>query len=466
MATVIGTYYGPWVGPSANKQFRPAAQFQYTQTGDSGWYVQARYWLEVYNATDVYVWANITTSWAGLIGVSSSGNYGDTGWVDLGWIAYGASFEWNCNAHYYSSSYTLYESAVDPTSYEVPRPTYTVAYDANGGTGVPTSQTKTYGITLKLSETAPKKSGYAFLGWSTSKTATSAKYSAGGDYTENASVTLYAIWRKKITITYDANGGTGAPAAQSGYVYNSATSKNFELSTTAPKKDGHIFRGWSKSKTADSASYTGGKIYTFSANTTLYAVWEINTYPVTYDANGGTGAPAEQTKIYNATLKLSSVVPTRYGYAFLGWSTTATGSVAYHPGDNYTDNKAVKLYAIWQLIVYTVTFDATTNGGTVSEETRLVSHGNVIGDLPTAKRQYYKFIGWFTQPVDGTKIAADVAVTSDVTLYAQFVIDASLFEYVNGKWEPNIVFENVNGENKKVFAFEYVDGKWVQGIGG
>lgn len=74
--------------------------------------------------------------------------------------------------------------------------TYTVSYNANGGTGAPSSQTKTYGQTLTLSSTKPTRTGYTFLGWSTSSTATSATYSAGGSYTANTSATLYAVWQK------------------------------------------------------------------------------------------------------------------------------------------------------------------------------------------------------------------------------------------------------------------------------
>ena len=77
---------------------------------------------------------------------------------------------------------------------------YTVSYNANGGTGAPSSQTKTHGVTLTLSSTKPTRSGYTFLGWSTSSSATSPTYYAGGSYTGNANVTLYAVWHKH---TYD-----------------------------------------------------------------------------------------------------------------------------------------------------------------------------------------------------------------------------------------------------------------------
>lgn len=76
--------------------------------------------------------------------------------------------------------------------------TYTINYDANGGIGAPASQTKKYNVTLKLSTVIPSKKGYTFLGWSTSATATSATYSAGGNYTKNSNCTLYAVWSSAV----------------------------------------------------------------------------------------------------------------------------------------------------------------------------------------------------------------------------------------------------------------------------
>ena len=75
---------------------------------------------------------------------------------------------------------------------------YTISYDANGGSGAPDSQLKIHGTALTLSSVKPTRSGYAFLGWSTNKNATSATYAAGGSYTANASTTLYAVWEKRL----------------------------------------------------------------------------------------------------------------------------------------------------------------------------------------------------------------------------------------------------------------------------
>ncbi len=74
--------------------------------------------------------------------------------------------------------------------------TYTVSYNANGGSGAPSKQTKTHGTELTLSSVKPTRTGYTFLGWSTSRTATTATYLSGGKFTTDANTTLYAVWQK------------------------------------------------------------------------------------------------------------------------------------------------------------------------------------------------------------------------------------------------------------------------------
>ena len=202
--------------------------------------------------------------------------------------------------------------------------TYTVSYNANGGSNAPASQTKVHGVTLTLSSSVPYRFNYEFVGWSTGSSATVATYTAGGSYTGNASVTLYAVWKYKpatYTVSYDANGGTGAPGRQT-----KTYGVTLTLTTLIPTRRNYSFVGWSKDRNATSASYTAGSSYTDNTDVTLYAVWQYNpeTYTVRYDANGGTGAPASQTKTYGVPLTLSAVKPMRAGYDFLGWSTDPT----------------------------------------------------------------------------------------------------------------------------------------------
>ena len=86
----------------------------------------------------------------------------------------------------------------------------------------------------------------------------------------------------------------------------------------------------------------------------MYAVWKANAYTISYNANGGSGAPSSQTKEYGTNISLSKITPTRTGYKFIGWHTSAsdTGAkvISYNPGDVYKKNDDLKLYAVWEKI--------------------------------------------------------------------------------------------------------------------
>ena len=75
----------------------------------------------------------------------------------------------------------------------------------------------------------------------------------------------------------------------------------------------------------------------------------LQTHTVTYNANGGSGAPAAQTKYYGTVLILSSTTPTRSGYKFIGWGTSSTDTTPdYQPGGQYGADANITLYAIWE----------------------------------------------------------------------------------------------------------------------
>ena len=156
--------------------------------------------------------------------------------------------------------------------------------------------------------------------------------------------TMYAS-TSLIIVSYNANGGSGAPVNQLKHY-----GKTLTLSSTIPTRTGYIFKGWSASQTATSASWSAGGSYTKNAPIILYAVWEAVTYTVSYDANGGFGAPGSQTKTHGQDLTLSTVVPTRTNYNFKGWGTSASAtSATYSAGGTYSTDEAITLYAIWEL---------------------------------------------------------------------------------------------------------------------
>lgn len=101
--------------------------------------------------------------------------------------------------------------------------TYTVSYNANGGTGAPSSQTKTHDVTLTLSSTLPTRTGYTFNRWNTSSTGVGTDYSSGGSYTNNVTVTLYAIWIQNASVT--------TPTSLNAYVQSSSIYVSFDGGT-------------------------------------------------------------------------------------------------------------------------------------------------------------------------------------------------------------------------------------------
>ena len=102
----------------------------------------------------------------------------------------------------YSLVDTNTETTLATTSVKVTvtAPTYTVRYDANGGTRAPTAQTKVYQNSLTLSNSQPTREGYSFVGWATS-TNGPVQYKPGGQYTANQNVTLYAVWSPQNSVT-------------------------------------------------------------------------------------------------------------------------------------------------------------------------------------------------------------------------------------------------------------------------
>ena len=345
-------------------------------------------------------------------------------------VPYRTNYEfvgWSASSSATTATYTAGESYTGNVSvtlfavWKYKPATYTVSYDANGGTGAPGRQTKTYGVTLTLTTLIPTRRNYSFVGWSKDRNATSASYTAGGSYTDNADVTLYAVWRydpETYSIRYNANGGTGAPANQS-----KTYGVPLTLSAVKPTRAGYEFLGWATSRNATTSEYAPGERYTDEESVTFYAVWRYipKTYTVSYDANGGGNTPASQTKTEDVTLILTSTIPTRYGYTFKGWAMSSSAtSATYQSGGSYTANESVTLYAVWEINTYTVSFDA--NGGTNAPNPQRKTHGqNLILTVAIPTRPNHVFLGWAADS-SATSIAyapgATYTAEEDVTLYA------------------------------------------------
>lgn len=162
--------------------------------------------------------------------------------------------------------------------------------------------------------------------------------------TLSASGTITVPAKPSYTITYNANGGSNAPGKQI-----KVHDANLVLSSGKPTRSGYIFEGWATTSSG-SVVYKPGDTYKSNKNITLYAIWQQSTFTIAYDANGGIRAPDDQIKTYGTDLELSKVQPTKKDYKFIGWGTSAFDTTAkYQPGEMYTANANIVLYAIWVL---------------------------------------------------------------------------------------------------------------------
>lgn len=286
------------------------------------------------------------------------------------------------------ASYTANASA---TLYAVwQKNTYTVSYNANGGTGAPSSQTKTYGVTLTLSSTKPTRASfvnddgatvsYTFKGWATSASASTVAYKAGGSYTANASATLYAVWAVTTTIsTYDISYETGDGTEVASQVKTKGTA--ITLSSTIPTRDGFTFSKWNTASDGSGTSYNAGATYSTDADLVLYAIWTPWTHTVNFNINGGSGSvPSSFTKTGGVDQVLSEVVPVKDGNICFAWATNADGSgKVYYAGDAYDNEQnggTVVLYAKWDatdILIYT---DGNCKARIFVEDEDLLGFGN------------------------------------------------------------------------------------------
>lgn len=192
----------------------------------------------------------------------------------------------------------------------------------------------------------------------------------GGGYIRPEQIVVGSGGTKiKHYVTFNANGGSGAPSRQT-KMYGSVLT----LSNTRPSRTGYTFVKWCTNTAGTGTSYNPGGQYGVDSDVTLYAIWKANTWIVSYNANGGSGAPGNQTKTYGQTLTLSSTRPYRTNYNFVGWGTSSSSmSPSYQPGGAYTANSGITLYAIWSLAytkprISNLRVDRCTSNGTVSDE--------------------------------------------------------------------------------------------------
>ncbi len=284
------------------------------------------------------------------------------------------------------------------------------------------SRVMRYGDLTKLP--VPTKIGYDFVGYTGSNGTTPEQtITVTNNLTKQKQYTLN--WQpKNITVTLDPNGGSGG--TQKVY-YTFDTTEYFSdaahtHSITAieiPTRTGYRFKGYYNENTAvavnpryitnDGTINASGPycLYDRYDDSTVYAMWDANSYTVHFNANGGSGSMNDESFTYGTSKALTANLFTKTGYAFTGWDTSSSGTkVVYSDGQSVstltsTADATVNLYAVWTANTYTIKFDP--NGGTFKNSdlitTELGTFGSSngyslgnISDYPT--RTGYAFKGW------------------------------------------------------------------------
>ncbi|MBO5349738.1 MAG: InlB B-repeat-containing protein [Clostridia bacterium] len=290
-------------------------------------------------------------------------------------------------------------------------PTLTVNPNGNSYTITP-GNTQTQ-ISVDI-EAIDNESGISKItyGWSSSNTEEPTQWidSANGATIENTvSGGTYYLWTQVIDnagniadqkvseaytvnyqVVYNANGGENAPES---------TIKVHEtdliLSSETPTRTGYTFKGWATTKTATTPDYTVKGTYNTDAAVTLYAVWEVNTYNITYNTNGGTfETEPDSTYTYGNTQTLPT--PTKEGYTFEGWyeDETLTNKITQINADKYGD---LNLYANYTANKYTVQYDGNgeTSGEVASQDATYDQNITIANNGFT--KTGYTFVSWNTK---------------------------------------------------------------------
>lgn len=240
-----------------------------------------------------------------------------------------------------------------------------------------------------------------------------------------------------FTVTFNNGGGTGA--AQTFTYTDSAALATANGTATGTKPEasfsrtGYDFKGWSTTNGATTAAITSAGSIATAVGTptnggtyTLYAVWGPKTYTITYSAGSGvTGVtvPSAGSATHGSNFTVSSTTPTRTGYKFDGWTSSAGGSVAAGGTiSNVTSN--ITLTAKW-IARYTVSYNGNGhNSGTAPTTVTVDSGGSTTAAANPFTKTGSTFTGWNTAANgSGTAYAAGATIsniTSNITLYAQW----------------------------------------------
>lgn len=414
----------------------------------------------------------------GIANVSGSGTYVYGAWATISaTCSTGYDFNyWSNNGGSSSSFGVKVTSDLSYTAYGKPQ-THTVSYNANGGSGAPGNQTKTYGYVLTLSSQKPTRTGYIFNYWDGSDGGT---YYPGSSFGTDADTVLTAHWTP-ITyyVSYNKNKPDKASHDVSGimtnskHAYDNGISGNGYsncLSSNQFSLKGWSFKNWNTKADGTGVSYSNNSnIKNLTKKNgevvTLYAQWEPNIYMLLFEDEDATTPGSlmiyekydhgwyndqdTKNKITNIT------IPKKVGMEFKGYNTKEDGTGIKYiddkgnilASDHAFDSQYLYVYAQWTPATYKVDLDnqdATIAGTKVMYEKYSV--GFFSNSVTTTKftndkitipaKSNYTFAGYWTKQNTWETSLGEKIINNDGTINnvnTKFVENSKLY----AKWIPN-----------------------------
>ena len=357
---------------------------------------------------------------------------------------------------------------------------------------------------------ATVNSGYQIVGWSKESNANPTTWSLNKSGTTacNKGTTIYLVAKNPnpttkytYTLNYDANGGTGAPSADSWSTTDAAIRyHSFTVKNTIPTREGYVFKGWKANDGSDTI-YTGGMTCAVSqygndvvknGNTwtrTLYAVWE-EAAPPTPDKPTAPGEGDLSGLIDNVTVNCTNEAATHElktkGYALISGSYT-TGEVKGDAENGYTYTVTINSQKYVEQFdtdtgaahtpkdaTATVTLKHTDNGWTVESGAPVVFNVVCVTEIvPPARPDLANLkapveVVCTTKPethaaarfslIEGTYNIGDVSgdetdgYTCDITVTADVYV---------GLYNTDFGKHTLTGDNSKTLTLKYVEGQWA-----
>ena len=321
--------------------------------------------------------------------------------------------------------------------------TYTVSYNANGGSSTPSAQTKRYTQNLTLADAISHANGTTTYTTTFNANGGSSTGATNNQLSSTSTTTYsFASWKATDGTTYSGGGtySTNDATTMTAQWTSSTSHQNITLPT--PTRTGYTFNGWYTDSSGGTKVGNAGASVQNASNRTLYAQWTEITYTVSYNANGGSGAPGNQTKRYTQNLTLSSTKPTKSNSTATRTITlNANGGSSTGDSDNKVTGTITTSYTFSN---WSASTGGTYNaGGTYSTNSNCTMTANYSSSttnpsitLPTPTRAGYTCTGWYTASSGGTKRAnagGSYTPTANETLYAQWQTIVTQYASLNGK---------------------------------